>query len=490
MVYINQGLENVVVSSTKISNVDGKHGELVYAGFLLEELIERGCTYEDVLFLLLKKRLPTSEESHKFSAYLASKRALSPELEAMIDAIPRNLEPIEALRTGISALSSQINSSYPPNEEQALELIAKAPLILSRYYRLQTKQAILESDSKLSHVENYLYLLTGKNEKNTKHYKAYARALEIYFISTIEHGMNASTFGARVSTSTQSDLISSVTAALSVLKGPLHGGAPLEVVHMLDAIGKEDHAEAWIRQEISAGRRIMGFGHRVYETYDPRAKILLDAIEQLPVDDQNVNLSLSRYVEKTAIKILQELKPGKKLYTNVEFGAASILRAVGLPETLYPATFGLSRSGGWVAHILEQSEKNRLIRPTSQYDGPWPQKVLDRQAKALPEKPKEKKHSPAIFQPFRPKATPIESRKPSSFEINISFLMHTLVYPTAKICAAIIAVAGFALLASSVSPLSYWVTVGALGFGLASNGLFSNNTSPSNDSLTPQCVTR
>lgn len=412
---VNQGLEGVVVATTNISNVDGVRGELVYAGYLLEELIARKCSYEDVLFLLLKNKLPTPQESLEFTAHLASKRTLSPQLEAMIDAMPRDLDYIDALRTGISALSCEMDVSYPPTEEQALNCIAKAPLILSRYHRLKTNQPLLVSDPKLSHVANYLYLLTGK-DPNTVNNKAYSKALETYFITTIEHGMNASTFGARVATSTQSDLISSVSAALSVLKGPLHGGAPSEVIHMLDAIGSKENAEAWIRKELSAGRRIMGFGHRVYKTHDPRANALLEVVKTLPFDDHNAHLELSRHVEQVAIQVLQELKPNKNLYTNVEFGAAAVLRAVGLPEALYPATFGLSRCGGWVAHILELSKSNRLIRPASEYTGVWPQKILDRKQQI-----KETTHA--------------------------TFLMKMLAHPATKIASAIIMLASVALLA-------------------------------------------
>lgn len=444
---VNQGLEGVVVATTKVSNVDGVRGELVYAGYLLEELIERQCSYEDVLYLLLKNKLPTPKESIDFTASLASRRTLSPQLEAMIDAMPRDLDYIDALRTGISALSCEMDVSYPPNEEQALNCIAKAPLILSRYHRLKTNQPVLASNPKLSHVANYLYLLTGK-DPDTVNNKAYAKALETYFITTIEHGMNASTFGARVATSTQSDLISSVTAALSVLKGPLHGGAPSEVIHMLDAIGSKENAEAWIRKELKEGRRIMGFGHRVYKTKDPRANALLEAVKALPSDDHNAHLELSRHVEQAAIKVLQELKPNKNLYTNVEFGAAAVLRAVGLPEALYPATFGLSRCGGWAAHILELSQSNRLIRPASEYTGAWPQKILDRK----------------------------NQRKDTN---HATFLMKMMAHPATKIASIIMMMAGVALFGLMMAGLGYLSL--SLGYSLAATsfavgaGFFAGN---------------
>lgn len=380
--FINQGLDGVVVANTRISNIDGDRGELVYAGYTLEELISRHCSYEDVVHLLLRDELPSSpEESQLFAADLASRRELSPALEAMIDAIPRNLDYMDALRIGISALSCEIDTSYPANEEQALNCIAKAPMILSRFYRLKTRQSILPSNSTYSHVANYLYMLTG-NTLDTDRGVAYAKAFNVYFISTIEHGMNASTFTARVSTSTQSDLFSSVAAALSTLKGPLHGGAPLEVIHMLNAIGTKENAEPWIRNKLESREPIMGFGHRVYKTYDPRAKVLLRALFYLSGDGNSNNLEFILSVQEVAVRLLNEYKPGKNLYPNVEFGVAGVLHTIGLPEALYPATFGVSRCAGWSAHIIEQAQNNRLMRPTTYYSGLWPE---DRKIKIITE---------------------------------------------------------------------------------------------------------
>lgn len=374
---INQGLEGIVVASTHIADVNGLAGELVYAGHMMEEIIERECSYEDVLYLLLRGVLPSPKDSQSFTKELASRRLLSTEMITLIDALPNKLNYMDAFRTGISALGCDIDTSYPPTEEQALSLIAKAPVIVSRYYRRQTGQAILESNPAFSHVANYLYLLTG-HAPDTPDGKAYAQALDTYFVTTIEHGMNASTFTARVTTSTQADLISAITAAISTLKGPLHGGAPSEIIHMLDAIGTKENAEPWIRKLLESGGRLMGFGHRVYKSYDPRAKALQKVVDALPHDDGNAYLALSRHVEKIAIQLLNEYKPGRNLYPNVEFGAAAVLRAVNLPAELYPTTFGVARCGGWAAHIIEQSQHNRLIRPSSIYTGEWPQAVLDR----------------------------------------------------------------------------------------------------------------
>lgn len=190
--------------------------------------------------------------------------------------------------------------------------------------------------------------------------------------------MNASTFTARVTTSTNSDMVSAITAAISTLKGPLHGGAPSEVIAMLDQIGTKENAEPWIRETLENNGRLMGFGHRVYKNYDPRATALRAVVEQLPSGDGNEQLELSRHVEKVAVALLAQYKPGRNLYPNVEFGAAAVLKAVGLPPALYPTTFAVSRCGGWAAHVLEQAQNNRLMRPSALYTGKWPQKIQER----------------------------------------------------------------------------------------------------------------
>ena len=270
---INQGLEGVVVAETKIANVDGIRGELIYAGYLLEEIIERNCIYEDVFYLFLRGHIPSEKESSVFKKELAARRNVSSDIEKVLDALPKSMDYMDVFRTGMSVLGSEIGCAYPPTEEQAMCVVAKAPVIVSHYYRRNTAQNVLKSNADFSHAENYLYLLTGNAPDNSNR-KSYAHALDIYFITTIEHGMNASTFTARVASSTQADLVSAITAAISTLKGPLHGGAPSEVIHMLDEIGDKENAESWIRNVLDNNGRLMGFGHRVYKSYDPRAKAL------------------------------------------------------------------------------------------------------------------------------------------------------------------------------------------------------------------------
>lgn len=369
---INQGLEGVVVAETQIARVDGQKGELIYAGYLLDDIIAQKATYEDVLFLFLNGQLPSEAESQAFAADLAARRVLSADVCKVVDALPLGLNYMDAFRSGMSVLGAEVDTNYPATKQQVMDVVAKAPSIVSRYYRRNTGQDIIEPKADYGHAANYLYMLTGNAPVDASS-KAYARALDVYFITAIEHGMNASTFTARVTTSTHSDLVSAIVAAISTLKGPLHGGAPSKVIDMLNAIGTKDNAEPWLRQKLEQGERLMGFGHRVYKAYDPRAKALQDVVAELPSDDGNAQLELSRHVEKVAVELLNEFKPGRNLYPNVEFGAASVLRAVGLPPELYPTTFGVARCGGWSAHVLEQSANNRLIRPSAQYAGRLPE---------------------------------------------------------------------------------------------------------------------
>lgn len=377
----NYSLRGVPVAKTKISHIDGKQGKLIYAGYFLEQL--QGRCYEDVLYLLLYNTLPCAQQSQAFTTDLASRRHLSADLEAMIDAIPKNLDYMTALMTGMSALSSDIQTSYPANIEQALDCIAKAPLILGRFYRAKNNLSPLSAKMDLSHVANYYYLLTGKVADNDQD-RAYIHALETYFICTLEHGMNNSTFTARVVSSTQTDPVSSVVAALCSLKGPLHGGAPEKVIDMLEAIGTAEHAEAWVLHAIQSKQVVMGFGHAVYEASDPRVDILMTVLKNLPHRDPDY-IAFILSVEQTVLSLLKEHKT-KKLYTNVEFAAATTLHVIGLPKDIFSATFGLSRLGGWFSHLIEASQSHQqLVRPSSDYIGHAPQVVLAKTKSSPPQ---------------------------------------------------------------------------------------------------------
>jgi citrate synthase len=269
---------------------------------------------------------------------------------------------MDALRTAVSAWGATQDLPWPPTMEQARALTAFSPSALAAFARLRAGQEPIEPDPSLNLVEGFLYQLTGSRPD-----PGTARALDAYFIVGSEHGFNASTFTARVITSTRSDIASAITGAIGTMKGPLHGGAPSEVVDQLSKVGSVDHAEAWIRDALDRGERLMGFGHRVYRAYDPRAAALRKVAEGMEHKPEWLQLAIE--VEDVALRILAEKHPERPLKTNVEFYAAPVLMGVGLSPDLFPATFSLARHAGWTAHVLEQSATNRLIRPDVNYVG-------------------------------------------------------------------------------------------------------------------------
>jgi citrate synthase len=285
--------------------------------------------------------------------------------------LPANAEPMDALRTAASAWGATTIKGKP-TIEQAIALTARFPLFLAAFQRLRQGQEVLESRPALGHAANYLYLLTGKQPE-----EQHVKALDAYLVLLADHGMNASTFTARVVASTESDIVSATVAAIGALKGPLHGGAPSKVLDMLQAIGTVDNAESWLRNAMAHGERIMGFGHRVYKTEDPRAEELRD-LARLADPQEFV---LARRVEELALALLEEQKPGRRLYTNVEFYSAVLLASVGLPGDLFTPTFAVSRAAGWTAHILEQIGNNRLIRPEADYTGPTEERFVPLKAR-------------------------------------------------------------------------------------------------------------
>jgi citrate synthase len=246
---------------------------------------------------------------------------------------------------------------------QALRTCAVVPTLLTSLYRLKHGLEPVEPHPDLPYAANYLYMLHGEVPKPD-----HARAIEQYLISTIDHGFNASTFTARVITSTGADLGSAVVGAIGALSGPLHGGAPSRALDMLDAIGEEDKAEPWLRDAVERGDRLMGFGHRVYKTDDPRSTMLREIAERLG----GPKVDLAEAIERKAIDVLADMKPGRRLYTNVEFYAGVVMETCGVPREMFTPTFASSRTIGWTSHILEQAADNRLIRPSANYVGPPP----------------------------------------------------------------------------------------------------------------------
>jgi citrate synthase len=277
--------------------------------------------------------------------------------------LPASAGAMDALRTAVSAWGAIEGPAWPPTVEQARAITALAPSALAAFARLRDGMEPIEPDPSLGLAEGFLYQVRGERPDPGS-----ARALDAYFIVGAEHGFNASTFAARVIISTHSDIASAVSGAIGALKGPWHGGAPAEVVDQLHQIGSVDKAEPWIRATLARGERLMGFGHRVYRAYDPRAAALRAVAEQQ--GGMTDWLAKAVAVEEIALRVLGEWKPDYPIKTNVEYYAAAVLQGVGLPPNLFPATFALARHAGWTAHCLEQAEVNVLIRPDVRYVGP------------------------------------------------------------------------------------------------------------------------
>jgi citrate synthase len=348
------GLEGVIAGETALSKVDGANGRLIYRGYRIGDLVQHG-TYPAVANLLwtgdwvASHRLPTAPVPE---AVVATLRAL-----------PRDAKPMDALRTAVSAWGATQKLPWPPTVEQARALTAFSPSALAAFARIRAGKDPIEPDPALDLAEGFLYQLKGERPD-----AGTTRALDAYFIVGAEHGYNASTFTARVITSTMSDIASAVAGAIGTMKGPLHGGAPSEVVDQLAKMGSVEHAEEWLRDALDRGERLMGFGHRVYRAYDPRAAALRTVAEGMEHKPDWLELAIQ--VEDMALRLLAERHPERPLKTNVEFYAAPVLQGVGLTLDLFPATFSLARHAGWTAHVLEQAAANRLIRPDVRYIGP------------------------------------------------------------------------------------------------------------------------
>ena len=348
------GLEGVIAGETSLSRVDGANGRLTYRGYRIGDLVEHG-TYPAVANLLW-----TGEWDPK--ARLATAPVPDAVLTAL-SALPKTAKPMDALRTAVSAYGASEGLTYPPTVEQARALTASSPSALAAFARIRDGKDPIQPDPSLDLVEGFLYQLTGSRPD-----AGTTRALDAYFIVGSEHGFNASTFTARVVTSTNSDLASAVCGAIGTMKGPLHGGAPSEVVDQLSQMGSVENAEAWLRGALDRHERLMGFGHRVYRAYDPRAAALRKVAEGMEHKPDWLQLAIQ--VEDMALRLLAERHPERPLKTNVEYYAAPVLMGVGLTPDLFPATFSLARHAGWTAHALEQAANNRLIRPDARYVGP------------------------------------------------------------------------------------------------------------------------
>ncbi|HBY98571.1 MAG: citrate synthase [Ardenticatenaceae bacterium] len=362
----SKGLEGVVVAQTSKSAINGQEGKLAYVGIPIQEFAENHAPYEEVVYLLWYSRLPTRAQLDTFSRELAAQRSLPEPMLTILRDFPRTADPMAVLRTAISALAfydENPDQLSPENVRRiAASLTAKIPTILAAYYRLRHGQEPVAPRLDLGHAAHFLYMLSGESPGEQS-----ARGLNSYLVLLAEHGMNASTFAARVIAGTLADVYSAITGAIGALKGPSHGGAPPRVMHMLEAVERPELADQWVENALAANQRIMGVGHRVYKTFDPRANILREMVKQVAQERGEARwYELSKAVEDAAVKRLQ----GKGLYTNVDFYTAPLLGSLGLPTDMFTPLFAMSRIAGWTAHLMEQYADNRLIRPRAEYVGP------------------------------------------------------------------------------------------------------------------------
>jgi citrate synthase len=367
-VEIKRGLEGVVFTETYLSAIDGQDGELWYCGYDIADLADR-ASYEETAFLLWYQRLPAEPEMEMLANWLRANRRLPKVVWGIMHSLPEQATPMEALRTVASTLSMFDRSCV--HEElggsslcRAVSLTAKLPTIVASFDRLRCDRPPIEPRSDLGHAANFLYMLNGKVPDEVS-----ADALERYFVLLADHGMNASTFSARVTASTLGDVYSSVVTALGTLKGPLHGGASQRAMEQLQEIGSVENVDAWFERQIGDKQRIFGFGHRVYKAEDPRATILRELSRQVAERSGNTQwYDISVRLEERVLThpYFQE----RRIYANVDFYTAPLLCALDIPIDLFIPMFAVARIGGWTAHVLEQQQNNRLIRPRAYYAGP------------------------------------------------------------------------------------------------------------------------
>lgn len=362
------GLAGVSVARTGVSDVLGRLGFYHYRGYNAVDIARRGRV-EDAWYLLMRGELPTAEQREEFARETAALRELPAGVAELLPAIARLSPPgsLASLRTAVSVAAQAMgckpwtDQSDAETAEQATRLSAMMPVLAAQLFRLASGQEVVQPRSDLGYSDNYLYMITGTVPDERSRY-----AVERYLMLTIDHGFNNSTFTSRVIASSGADLGAVVSGAVGALSGPFHGGAPARVFDMLDAIGAPENAEPWLRNAIERGDKLMGFGHRIYKTVDPRSQLLHEVAREL----RSQRVEFSEVVEQTAVRLLAELKPGRELYANVEFYAGVVLEAAGLPREMFTATFACSRIIGWMANVLEQIADNRIFRPLAHYEGP------------------------------------------------------------------------------------------------------------------------
>jgi len=364
----SKGLEGIVAARTALSLVDGERSELYYLGIPIQELMANS-TFEEVVFLLFFRKLPTGPELDAFSKELASLRMLPDEVLNFLDEFPRSAHPMAMLRTMVSTLGlfdpHAEALSREANLQKAKRLVAVMPTIVAAFHRARAKQKIIHPKKVLSAPENFLLMLHGK-PPSPEHVKA----LDKYLVMLADHGLNASTFAARVTISTQSDIYSAVTSAIGTLKGDLHGSANQRAMEMFLQVGSPEKAAPYVKSLFEQKKKVMGFGHRIYKNEDPRVPQFRELAERLSRGTENEKWY------KTATEIEKAVQKEKPIPPNVDFYSAIVLYLLGIPVDFFTTIFAMSRVAGWTAHVLEQLEDNRLIRPEADYTGPTHQRYV------------------------------------------------------------------------------------------------------------------
>jgi 2-methylcitrate synthase len=359
---VSRGLEGVVANSTALSDVLGEKGQLIYCGYDINELVGK-VSYKEVVYLLWHRKLPNRKELETFVRELRSQRQLPGPVVDFLKSAPKDANPMDVMRTAISMLGlydPDNGKEITPeiNRRRATSITAKIGVIAAYFHRARQGKSLPPVRDDLTEAEHFLYLICGEPQS-----KEASDTLDVAFILHADHGMNASTFSARVTISTLSDIYSAITAAIGTLKGPLHGGANEGVIHMLEEIGSPDKVDAYVEKQLAEKKKIMGIGHRVYKTLDPRAPHLRAMAVKL-----SGKLGEPKWI-KMSERIAELMKEKKNLNANVDFYSATVYYSLGIPTDLFTPVFAIARCSGWCAQILEQLEDNRLYRPLSEYVG-------------------------------------------------------------------------------------------------------------------------
>ena len=362
-VVVNRGLDNIYVKESQICFIDGENSRLYYRGFSIEELAEQS-TFEEVAYLLIHGTLPTEEQLGAFNSFLVANRGIE-EISPLLSRIPQTSHPMNMLRTAISALGmydpEAADNSKEANIRKSLRMLAKAPAIVAAFHRRRKGLDPVAPDPRLDHAANFLLMLLGRRPD-----KREARIMDIMLILHAEHEMNASTFACMVTASTLSDLYSAITSGIGTLKGPLHGGANEAALRMFLKVGRPEKASAFVEETMAQKQKIMGFGHRIYKSLDPRYRVTKPLAEELSAKKGRTELYQTAVkIEEAAIKALA----GSKLFPNVDYYSGIVFNHLGVDPDLFTTLFAMARISGWAAHTVEYLDENRLIRPKAYYTG-------------------------------------------------------------------------------------------------------------------------